>query len=60
MQFITDRTHADVLLGNEKGIYSYEDLNRVERAVAQLSAMGSSSLPVSVRVMVVLLPPMFE
>ena len=44
MNLITDRTESDVLLGNEKGIYSHTDLNRVEAAVAEiaaeLSAMG--------------------
>lgn len=34
---ITDRTEADVLLGNEKGIYRYTDLNRVESAVAVIA-----------------------
>lgn len=37
MDLITDRTEADVLLGNEKGVYSYTDLNRVESSVAQIS-----------------------
>lgn len=36
MKLITDRTQADVLLGNEKGHYGHEDLNRVEKAVMQL------------------------
>ncbi len=36
MDLITDRTEADALLGNAKGSYGYEDLNRVETAVAQL------------------------
>lgn len=36
MKLITDRTEADVLLGTPKGYYGYEDLNRVEQAVAQL------------------------
>lgn len=39
MEFITDRTKADVLLGNAKGGYGYEDLNRVETAVAELSTL---------------------
>lgn len=37
MNFITDRTEADALLGNEKGIYSFTDLNRVESAVSQIA-----------------------
>lgn len=36
MEFVTDRTEADVLLGNERGRYGYRDLNRVEKAVAEL------------------------
>lgn len=36
MQLVFDRTEADVLLGNEKGNYSYIDLNRVEQAVSEL------------------------
>lgn len=36
MEFITDRTEEDVLLGNAKGRYRYTDLNRVEQAVADL------------------------
>lgn len=36
MELITDRTKSDVLLGTEKGHYSAADLNRVERAVAEL------------------------
>lgn len=39
MNLITDRTESDVLLGNEKGIYSHTDLNRVEQAVSELAAM---------------------
>ena len=34
---ITDRTETDALLGNEKGTYSYADLNRVENAVKSIS-----------------------
>lgn len=37
MDLITDRTESDALLGNEKGIYSYTDLNRVEEAVKQIA-----------------------
>lgn len=37
MAFITDRTESDALLGNEKGVYSYTDLNRVESAVKRIS-----------------------
>lgn len=33
MQLITDRTEADVLLGNAKGRYGTGDLNRVEAQV---------------------------
>lgn len=40
MEFVTDRTEADVLLGNAKGRYSAEDLNRVESAVAELCALA--------------------
>lgn len=36
MELITDRTESDVLLGNEKGIYSYTDLNRVENSIGML------------------------
>lgn len=38
MEFITDRTEADVLLGTAKGQYGPADLNRVERDVEQLAA----------------------
>lgn len=38
MEFVTDRTKTDVLLGTEKGQYGFADLNRVEQAVAELSA----------------------
>lgn len=37
MNLITDRTESDALLGNEKGTYSYADLNRVETAVTQIA-----------------------
>lgn len=37
MDLIIDRTESDALLGNEKGVYSYTDLNRVEEAVKDLS-----------------------
>lgn len=44
MELITDRTESDVLLGNEKGLYGPEDLNRVETAVReiaeQITALG--------------------
>ena len=36
MEFITDRTKADVLQGTAKGFYGAEDLNRVESAVKEL------------------------
>ena len=38
MQLITDRTEADVLLGNQKGRYGCSDLNRVEGIVGELLA----------------------
>lgn len=37
MDLITNRTESDVLLGNDRGVYSYTDLNRVENAVQQIS-----------------------
>lgn len=40
MVFVTDRTESDVLLGNEKGVYSYTDLNRVEEAVKTIIESG--------------------
>lgn len=40
MEFITDRTEADVLMGTAKGIYQDTDLNRVEAAVAEISAQA--------------------
>ena len=36
MEFVTDRTKMDVLLGTEKGCYGAADLNRVESAVKEL------------------------
>lgn len=39
MDLITDRTESDALLGNEKGTYSYTDLNRVEAAVSEIAAL---------------------
>lgn len=42
MQFVTDRTEADVLLGKPKGKYSHSDLNRVEQAVALLCEMAAT------------------
>ena len=36
LNLITDRTQEDVLLQNSKGIYSADDLNRVESAVKTL------------------------
>lgn len=51
MNLITDRTELDALLGNEKGVCSHTDLNRVEAAVAEiaadLSAMGYSIAPIT-------------
>ena len=51
MAMVTDRTESDALLGNEKGLYSYTDLNRVESAVSEIVAqfppLGvSAQLPV--------------
>lgn len=40
MELIFDRTEADSLLGNEKGRYTYQDLNRVEAAVAELCLLA--------------------
>lgn len=40
MELITDRTQADVLLGNSRGVYSHTDLNRVEQAVCALARMA--------------------
>lgn len=40
MQLITDRTEADMLAGNEKGIYGHTDLNRVEQAVSELCVLA--------------------
>ena len=37
IQFVTDRTWADVQQQNQKGTYNYSDLNRVEEAVQYLS-----------------------
>lgn len=42
MEFITDRTEADVLMGTAKGMYQDTDLNRVENAVAEISAQFHS------------------
>ena len=39
MQLITDRTESDALLRNEKGVYGYADLNRVETAVQEITAL---------------------
>lgn len=39
MELITDRTESDALLKNEKGVYGYVDLNRVEAAVEEISAL---------------------
>lgn len=39
MQFVTDRTSADVMLGTDKGSYNASDLNRVESNSAELEAM---------------------
>ena len=42
MNLVTDRTLEDVLSGNEKGVYAYTDLNRVEQAVANLCDLARS------------------
>lgn len=42
MQLVTDRTYTDVLMGNQKGCYGPEDLNRVEQAVAELAAIAQA------------------
>lgn len=39
MDLVTDRAESDALLGNEKGVYGYDDLNRVESAVAEIAAV---------------------
>lgn len=39
MELITDRTESDVFLGNEKGIYRFSDLNRVEAAVGEIAEL---------------------
>lgn len=36
---ITDRTESDALLKNEKGVYGYTDLNRVEETVGEIAAL---------------------
>ena len=40
MELIINRTESDVLARNAKGCYGYEDLNRVESAVAELVELG--------------------
>ena len=42
MQYVTDRTEADVLLGTPKGIYGPEDLNRVEAGTAALARLAGT------------------
>lgn len=41
MEYVTDRTEEDVLLGNAKGLYTPTDLNRVEANVKELSKMAT-------------------
>ena len=36
-EYVTDRTEEDVLERNRKGHYTFEDLNRVENTVKELS-----------------------
>lgn len=43
MEFITDRTQADVLAGTSKGRYEYTDLNRVESAVKELQQQSEAA-----------------
>lgn len=49
MDLITDRTEADAMMGTEKGMYGYTDLNRVESAIEELgknfSALGLGPAP---------------
>ena len=40
MQLITNRTESDVINQTSKGRYSYDDLNRVESAVAQVTGLA--------------------
>lgn len=40
MKLVTDRTLQDVLSGNEKGVYTHADLNRVEQAVEELQELA--------------------
>lgn len=42
IDLITDRTESDVLMGNAKGIYSFTDLNRVEKAVRLASEQAAT------------------
>lgn len=42
MELIINRTESDALLGNEKGVYGYTDMNRVEAAVAEIAAEFAS------------------
>lgn len=42
MDFVTDRTEADVLMGTAKGVYQDTDLNRVESAVAAIAGQFQS------------------
>lgn len=37
MDLITDRTETDAVMGTEKGVYSYTDLNRVETAAEEIA-----------------------
>lgn len=41
MELITDRTESDSLLRNERGIYGYTDLNRVEQAVETIVGLAA-------------------
>lgn len=46
MNLITDRTESDAIMGTAKGRYGAADLNRVEAAVAYLSLVAKSFVPV--------------
>ena len=52
MEWIVDRTQADIMLGNGKGYYTYRDLNRVEQGVQELYLLAEKldvHLPISVK-----------
>ncbi|WP_352400152.1 hypothetical protein [Anaerotignum sp.] len=48
---ITDRTAFDVVQGTSKGFYNFEDLNRVEQAVAELNkTLSNAGYPIGATV----------